>query len=244
MKNEEKIFEIIRFTVEDKRYLPASKETDKFMKQMKKYNYVKYNEINIPLGKSRYGGCVIDLPKTVQHPKNMRFAAQLDLSEFSPFDKLGLLPKTGQLIFFANIMEDTGKVFYANVPNNELERHIVAHEDNFWEGILIDKIYAETETLSERFTEPENEEDKKYANKEGKIWDDFKGSDKNKIFGIYTNCQLGEEEIEEITFSNQIVLLQVGENGFVDEGVFSVLINKKDLQNKHFNNCKFVWAQS
>jgi uncharacterized protein YwqG len=245
MDKKEKTFEIIRFTAENKRYFPASMKTQKWMKNwMKKYNYVKHDKMNIPLGKSRYGGCVFDLPKGMQHPENMQFAGQLDLSEFSPFDKSGLLPKTGQLIFFANIMEGTGKVIYADVENNVLERHILMHEEDFWDGILIDKIYAETETLSERFIEPEDEEDKQYANKEGKLWGWFEGSEKSKMFGIFTNCQLHEEEIEKISFSEKIVLLQIGEEGFNDEGVFSVLIDKADLKNRNFENCEFIWAQS
>jgi hypothetical protein len=87
MNTKEISFEITRFTVEDIRYFPASMKKQKFME---KYNYVKHDKINIPLGKSCCGGCVIDLPKGVQHPQNMRFVAQLDLSEFAQFDKSGL----------------------------------------------------------------------------------------------------------------------------------------------------------
>lgn len=230
MDNKKKTFEIIRFKPNDKRYYPASMRKQSYMGD----EYVKHTQIEIPLGKSRYGGCVIDLPKGVQHPENMRFAAQLDLAEFAPFDTTGLLPKSGQLIVFAQILEDTGKIIYANVPNNELERQIVAHDDNFYEGILIDEVFAETETLSERYEEEGGEE----------IWDYFAGAEKSKIFGIYTNCQLQENEIAEIAFSNKVVLLQIGENGFNDEGVFSVLIDKDDLKNLNFENCEFAWAQS
>ena len=240
MNEQNQKFDIIRFTPDEKRYYPASMRKQKFMGD----EYVKHTKIEIPLGKSRYGGCVIDLPKDVKHPKNMRFAAQLDLTEFAPFDKTGLLPKTGQLIVFADIMEDKGKVIYADVPNSELERQIVEHEDNFWDGVLIDKVFTETETLSERFIVPEDEDDKKFANEDGKIWDWFAGSEKSKIFGIYTNCQMDKKAIEKIVFSNKVVLLQVGEGGFNDEGVFSVLIDKDDLKSRNFNKCKFVWAQS
>jgi len=153
------------------------------------------------------------------------------------------LPKTGQLIIFAND-EDKGKLIYADVPNSALERQIVEHEDNFWDGVLIDKIFAETETLSGRFIVPEDEDDKKFANEDGKIWDCFAGSEKSKIFGIYTDCQKDEKAIRKIVFSNKVVLLQVGEGGFNDEGVFSVLIDKDDLKNRNFDKCKFVWAQS
>jgi len=230
MNNKNQKFEIIRFTPDDKRYYPASMRKRSYMGD----EYVKHTKIKIPLGKSRYGGCVIDLPKKVKHPQNMRFAAQLDLAEFAPFDKTGLLPKTGQLIFFSQILEDTGKVIYADVPNSELERQIVEHEDNFYDGVLIDKIFTETETLAERYAEEDGE----------KFWDYFEGSEKSKIFGIYTNCQMQEEEIEEVVFSNKVVLLQVGEGGFNDEGVFSVLINKDDLKKRNFDNCEFIWAQS
>lgn len=94
MKN--KVFEIIQFTPSDKKYYPASMEKASFMGD----KYVKHTELEIPLGKSRYGGPVFDLPKDTEPPKDMNFAAQLDLAEFAPFDKSGLLPKKGQLIIF------------------------------------------------------------------------------------------------------------------------------------------------
>jgi len=81
---------------------------------------IKHTDIEIPLGHSRYGGPIIDLPKGIEHPEGLRFAGQLDLARFSPFDKTGLLPTTGQLIFFADIMNDTGKVIYANVTTTKL----------------------------------------------------------------------------------------------------------------------------
>jgi uncharacterized protein YwqG len=238
MNNNEKEFEIIRFIPDSKRYYPASMERESWMRGV----YVNHTEIEIPIGKSRYGGPVFDLPKSLEYPDGFRFAAQLDLAEFSPFDKTGLLPKTGQLIFFSDLMSGTGKVIYANVPNEELIRHTIEHEDNFWDGVLIDKIFAETETLSERFTEPEDDDEE--TNEDGKVWDYFAGTEKSKIFGIYTNCQCGQEETEEVAFSEKILLLQVGEEGFNDEGVFSVLINKKDLENRNFDNCEFSWGQS
>jgi uncharacterized protein YwqG len=235
-----KDFDIIRFTASNQRYYPASMERQKWMKD----NHVKHTEINIPLGQSRYGGPVMDLPPGVEYPDNMRFAAQLDLAMFSPFDKASLLPKTGQLIFFADIMTETGKVIYSDISNTKLVRTIIEHEDNFFEGILIDKIFADIETMEERFRKPEDEWDRNHMNAEGKLWNDFAGSEKSKIFGIYTHCQYYEEQIKEITFSDKLLLLQVGENGFNDEGVFSVLISKKDLQNRNFDNCEFAWGQS
>lgn len=155
-----------------------------------------------------------------------------------------MLPKSGQLIFFADITENTGKVIYADVSNNKFVRHIVEHEDNFFEGILVDKIFADTEEWQERFREPEDEWNKETLNKNGKRWDNFAGNHRSKIFGIYTHCPYGQAEIEKITYSDKVLLLQVGENGFNDEGVFSVLIPKRDLENKNFENCEFAWGQS
>ena len=66
----------------------------------------------------------------------------------------------------------------------------------------------------------------------------------SKIFGIYTYCQYEQDEIEEITFSDKIILLQIGENGFNDEGVFCVTIPKEDLKKLNFDNCEFAWGQS
>jgi uncharacterized protein YwqG len=240
MDKTKQIFEIISFTADNRQYYPASMKHESWMPE----NYVKHTEIEIPLGHSRYGGPVVDLPNGTNYPKDLRFAAQLDLSKFSPFDKSGLLPKTGQLIFFADIMNDTGKVIYTDVSNDELVRITKEHEDNFFSGILIDKIYADTETLEERFREPEDEDEEEEANEDGKVWDYFLGSDQSKIFGIYTHCQYGQEEIEEITFSDKILLLQIGENGFNDEGIFSVTIPKEDLKRLNFDHCKFAWGQS
>ncbi len=232
-------FDIIRFTADSKQFYPSSMKRENWMPA----SYVKHTKIDIPLGKSRYGGPVIDMPKGMVPPKNTRFACQLDLSEFAPFDKTGLLPKTGQLLFFADILHDNGKVIYADVANTNLNRIVIEHEDNFFSGVLIDKIFAETESFEERFYEPD-EDEKEYANEDGKVWDYFAGTEKSKIFGIYTNCQYGPEEIEEIMQSGKLLLLQIGENGFNDEGVFSVLIDKKNLENKIFDDFEFSWGQS
>lgn len=237
MERTKQIFEIISFTADQRRYYPASMKHESWMSE----NYIKHTEIEIPLGHSRYGGPVVDLPDGMEYPKDLRFAAQLDLSKFSPFDKSGLLPKKGQLIFFADVINDAGKVIYTDASNEKLVRITKEHEDNFFSGVLVDKIFADTETLEERFREPEEEEE---ANKDGKVWDYFLGSNKSKIFGIYTHCQYGQEEIEQITFSDKILLLQIGENGFNDEGVFSVTIPREDLKNLNFENCEFAWGQS
>jgi len=235
------IFDIIRFTADKTLYYGASIKLSQIL--IDTGDYTKHTDVDIPIGHSRYGGPVVDLPPGIEYPNDLIFAAQLDLSKFSPYDKSGLLPKTGQLLFFANIIKDTGKVIYVDLPNENLVRHIKEHEEDFFSGRLVDKVYADTETLSERLREP-GEDELDYVNKDGKIWDCFAGSEKSKIFGMFTHCQYGQEEIENIIFSDKILLLQVGENDFNDEGVFSVLIDKIDLQNKIFDNCEFAWGQS
>ncbi|MEG2301176.1 MAG: DUF1963 domain-containing protein, partial [Acinetobacter sp.] len=139
---------------------------------------------------------------------------------------------------------DKGKVIYTNTPNDKLVRVIKEHEDNFFSGVLIQDIFADTETFDERFREPEDEYEQEEMNENGQVWDSFIGCNTSKIFGIYTNCQSGQEEVEHITFSDRTILLQIGENGFNDEGVFTVLISKEDLKNLNFENCEFIWAQS
>lgn len=206
--------------------------------------FIKHTDLEIPLGHSRYGGPIVDLPPGIDYPEELRFAGQLDLSVLSPFDKSGLLPGTGQLIFFADIVNETGKVIYADIPNESLIRITKEHKDNFFMGILITNLYSDTESFSERFREAEDEWEKEYANENGKVWDHFAGSEKSKIFGIYTHCQYGQEEVEKITLSDKLLLLQIGENGFNDEGVFSVLIGKQDLIERNFDNCEFFWGQS
>ncbi len=226
-------FDIIRFgTTNSKFYYGASVEMPQIL--IESGEYIKHTEVIVPLGYSRCGGPIMDLPENFDYPAGLNFAAQLDLQIFSQFDKLELLPKTGQLIFFADIRRDIGKVIYADIPNNKLHRRIREHEEDFFSGKLIDQVYADTESFSERFV----------TDTGILTWDDFAGSEKSKLFGIFTHCQYSQKEIEDITFSDYLLLLQVGENGFNDEGVFSVLIPKEDLKNKVFDNCKFYWGQS
>jgi hypothetical protein len=241
-KNKHEAIDIIEFTAQDQQYYGDSIKMPAIL--LDDSNYVKASQVSIPLGYSRYGGPVVDLPPGIDYPAGSRLAAQLDLACFSPHDKAGLLPKTGQLLFFADIIGETGKVIYADVPNHQLVRVVQDHEDNFYLGVLIDQVFASTETLQSRYRDPEDEEEAEDANEDGKLWDYFAGSKKSKIFGIYTHCQLEEEEILEILESDKILLLQIGEGGFNDEGVFSVLIDREDLVKKDFSNCSFAWGQS
>ena len=146
--------------------------------------------------------------------------------------------------------------------NAQLESKIIENGNYFWLGALITKIKSKTEGFNQRFREWDEmeieeceecfEEDMRNCDcekdiaftQDGKIWDDFAGSKKSKIFGIFTHCQWEQDEIEELTFSDKVVLLQIGEKRFNDSGVCSIVISKKDLQEKNFNNCEFYWSQS
>ena len=64
-----------------------------------------------------------------------------------------------------------------------------------------------------------------------------------KNFGVYAHCQLHAEEKMEV-MKDYLVLLQIGENGFNEDGVFNVLIKKADLKNGKFDNCILECAQS
>jgi hypothetical protein len=232
-------FDIIRLKADANQYYPASMGRQSWMKD----NVVAHTDIDIPLGHSRYGGPVIDLPPGVTHPKDLRFAAQLDLSKISPHDPLGLLPKRGQLYFFADIRQDQGKVIWADVRNVDLVRQVVEHQADFFAGTLIVDASSETETLHERFREPEDEEEKEDANANGLVWDYFAGGGKSKLYGVYTHCQYSMEQILDITHSDMVLLLQIGED-FNDEGIFSVLVPREDLRLRRFDDCKFAWGQS
>jgi hypothetical protein len=240
--SDQRTFDIIEFTGQDQQYYGDSIQLHPLL--LASGNYVKASELAIPLGHSRYGGPVVDLPPGVAYPVGLLFAAQLDLAFFAPHDKTGLLPRTGQLLFFTDALTEAGQVLYTEVPNDQLVRVVREHQDNFFAGVLIDHAFATTESLASRYREPEDEEERSEANAEGKVWDDFAGSERSKIFGIYTNCQLPEEEILAMVDSDPIVLLQIGEGNFNDEGVFSVLVSEEALKTRDFTACSFIWAQS
>jgi hypothetical protein len=83
----EQKFNIISLSPSSKRYFPASMNKEDWMGD----EYVKHTEIKIPLGQSRYGGPVLDLPEGLEVPKDMRFVAQLDLAVISKHSNLTIL---------------------------------------------------------------------------------------------------------------------------------------------------------
>jgi uncharacterized protein YwqG len=234
-----KRFSITSLIADVRKYYPASVGFHSFMAP----NAVAHNEIEIPMGQSRYGGPIMDLPPGLMPPDHLRFAAQLDLAALAPHDPLGLLPTHGQLLFFADIRADQGAVYYSEASNESLQRWVVEHDDNFFEGIVITGFKQEEETWGERFVVATAEE-AEFADADGQIWDFIAGSDRSKIYGLWTHCQYLPEQIERAWTDDKIVLIQVGTDGFNSEGVFSVLIPKHDLLKRDFSSCEFHWAQS
>jgi uncharacterized protein YwqG len=231
------MYKIIRFTPDSKWYYYKSLDLGTLMDTK---DYTDHTRVDFPLGSSRIGGPIVDLPDHLSYPKDMYFAAQLKLSDFSKHDPLKLLPKTGFLYFFIGDDGDTGRVFYADVTKKSLKRYIKGHDRWFYDGCLIKDIFYEEEDFSPRWSKELIDTEFEY---DDSGWDYFAGSEKSKIYGIYTHCQKHAEEIMNITDSEDALLLQVGED-FTDEGVWSVLINRQDLRNKLFQNCTFEWGQS
>lgn len=227
------MFDIIRFSPAGTWYYPVHADMEDFERAG---THVRYPDMEIPPGQSRVGGPVIDLPEHTDYPANLFFVAQLDMAEFSKFDKTGLLPQSGYLYFFADEYGENCKVLYADVAAHELVRVVKEHEENFWIGCLIGSVRSDTESFGERYRMEDREDDTP-------AWDCFAGSEKSKIYGIYTHCQYEEEDIKNITCSNDVLLLQIGED-FTEEGVLSVLIDKNDLIQRNFDRCRSDWGQS
>lgn len=192
----------------------------------------------LPRGVSRVGGPIVDLPPGVEHPDGMTFAAQLELAKLAPLDLRELLPSTGYLYFFVGPQGETGKVFHAAVGARSLVRTVREHEGWFFRGRAIGRISDGTERLEDRYEAEEDLEDGEELE-----WDYGAGAELTKVYGITTHCQKHPEEIAAISASTQVLLLQIGED-FTGEGVWSVLLEERDLRARRFSACSFEWGQS
>lgn len=229
-------FHIIRLVPDECRYYPKS--VGPLALHTSKNHYVDHTQVHISKDTSRVGGPIVDLPNGMKYPNNMFFVAQLNLSQISQYDVDKLLPECGFLYFFIGKNGNRGKVFYCNENPDNLERVIVEHDLWFWQGCIINKVYAAEETFESRYCYDEYSDDEEKSLE----WDYYAGSEISKIFGIFTHCQKSEAYIKRITES-KIILLQIGED-FSVEGVLSIIIDKKDLRKLDFSNCKFEWGQS
>lgn len=218
-----------------KKYFPEY--TVEKLRENDRKEYDNYKEINIPLGASRIGGPVVDLPEDINYPEEYYFMAQLNCSELKKYDELNLLPPKGFLYFFVKNDGDTGIVLYSPKDTNDLKRVVKEHLDWYFSGCLIGSIKPEIETIESRYITEDGE----------KMWDSFAGTEMTKIYGMYTNCQASEDEtikkLNELNRNNSVLLLQIGSD-FLGEGTHCVYIDKNDLEKLDFSRCIFEYSQS
>ncbi len=188
------------------------------------------------LGESRFFSDTIDLPDGLEIPELLDFVGQINLEELAPYDTENLLPKEGMLYFFQNPYlpdhsYEFGKVIYTS--DNSLTRKKVNVSDK---DMILNLSLKEIHNTVEKFSD-------RYEEYNGKLeYSSFKGSDLNKIYGFFNDCQMLEEEIKKIS-QKYTVLLQLGSDIY-GEGVTTFLILKEDLQNRNFQNIIYIYNQS
>lgn len=187
------------------------------------------------VGETRFFSDTIDIGDNVKLPKYLELVGQVNLGEVSSYDPYEYLPKKGMLYFFQSptFVGDNfyhfGYVIYSedenlhreNYPNNETVLNLG-----------IDDIKKDKEDF-----------DTRYVLSEGiKEYSSFKNEELNKIYGFYTDCQMDEEEIKQVS-SKYIILLQLGSTIY-GEGVTTFLIKKEDLIKRDFSHIIYNYVQS
>jgi uncharacterized protein YwqG len=192
-----------------------------------------YSELDIPIGKSRIGGPIVDLPDGINYPDNFIFLAQIDCSEYKKCDRLGLLPDKGFIYFFTRDPGNVGCVFYTPKSKDALKRIIKEHLDWYYNGQLLDEPKNEIEKIDNRYKE----------NNGKREWDYNKGSEISKIYGIYSNIYKNEKEtIDFMNDDNIVILLQIA-GELQNEGCQTVYMNKEDLKRLDFSKCIFEYSE-
>ncbi len=192
----------------------------------------------MPLGQSRIGGPVVDLPPGFQPPDDLFFVAQLDLAWLGPADSGELLPDNrGFLYFFFNLfVEEAGirqvaKVHYFPGAARQLRRTVREHTSWFWRGTTLVGCTAEQEFLADRF------------GPDGR-WDYFAGVGKTKISGYPSNPQWDEEDVARaLAGDERFLLLQVGED-VTESGCLCYFIGGADCYHRRFDDVEAVWGQT
>lgn len=212
-------------------------DTIETLEEIDRKDFDNYLEINLPMGISRVGGPVVDLPEELSYPEDLCFLSQLNCSELKGYDELGLLPEKGFLYFFVKDPGDIGRVMYSPKGVESLTRVTREHKDWYYSGRQIGEAKLEKESLVSKYTIQDGQSE----------WDFFAGTDVTKIFGLYTNCQTNEEETiskqEALELGDMVLLLQIGSD-FSNSGTQSVYIRRKDLLELNFKNCLFEYNQS
>ena len=71
----------------------------------------------------------------------------------------------------------------------------------------------------------------------------FRSADESRVFGDFVHVQWSPEE-RAAASAGEVVLLQIGEGDFNDEGVFSVLVDEGALARRDFSGVTAYWAQT
>lgn len=218
-KNKNKIIEIYNNrNVLDIESLPENKNIITF----ESINFSLSKKNSFKLGESRVLSKYIDIPDNVEYPEELEFLAQINLNEFSKYDKNGILPSSGSLYFFQGSMIDDkyyecGKVIYSD-DSNFIRKEVF--------------IYNEEMDLELGINDIKSKIDKYSADNDIE----------NKIMGIYSDPQMNESDILKVS-NEYIILLQLG-NDIYGEGVITFLIKENDLKNKIFDNVIYTYSQT
>ena len=187
---------------------------------------------DMPLGQSRIGGPIIDLPDGFEHPPDLFFVAQLDLAWLAPCAASELLlPADHGFLYFFMSDSEVARVHYFPGAAQQLHRTVREHDDWFCYGMTLVGWSEEEEVLGERFQA------------EGD-WDYFAGMEKTKIGGYPSNPQWHEDDIAlALAGDRRQLLLQVGED-VTNEGCLCYFIDTEDCRQKRFDRCKAIWGQT
>ncbi len=189
----------------------------------------------MPLGQSRVGGPILDLPEGFEPPPDLFFVAQLDLAWLAPSanKKYWLPDDRGFLFFFYRMFADrqVGHVHYFPGTARQLRRVVREHPGWFWRGMTLVGWSDEEEFLKERYR-PDGQ------------WDWFAGMKKSKMGGYPSNPQWHEEDVARaLAGDTRLLLLQVGED-VTEEGCLCYFIEEADWYHKRFDRCEAVWGQT
>ena len=228
----------------------------------------KMDEKDIQLGSSKFGG-MPDLPTNLSFPKYengyLSFLAQINLSEAKSYDKENLLPETGILYFFYDIVnqpwgmdkedKESFQVYYFDGELRELSRTPYPEITEDYFPLPTYKI-----TFTDILTFPEDLNGLDLTEEELDNYFEFREirQPRHYMFGEPFNIQ--NNVFEEIIYyeneaeadeniklrSRELVLLfQMDSDDDLnvmwgDSGIIYFCIDKEDLENKAFSNTKFT----
>ena len=192
-----------------------------------------------PLGQSRLGGPVIDLPKGSSRRRTSSFVTQLDLAWLAPSvnGRCWLPEDHGFLFFFYNLfVEQNGVrqvalVHYFSGTARQLRRVVREHSGWFWRGMSLVGWCDGVEFMKDRYR-PDGR------------WDYFAGMKQSKIGGYPSNPQWQVEDVEQsLAGDGRLLLLQVGED-VTGGGCLCYFIEEADHFQRRFDHCEAVWGQT